>query len=139
MKIGVLGCGHLGKFHIQQLIALPEWELVGFYDPNPEIAKTIAEKHQIRFFSSVDELIDAVDVVDIVTPTLSHYDCAKKAIRKCKHVFIEKPITNTVAEARELISLSAEAKVKVQVGQAMYHLCLRIEFLMHLKWILLKQ
>ena len=116
MKIGVLGCGHLGKIHIQQLTALSQWDLVGIYDPNPEVAKKVADQYGIVIFKNIEELIDAVDAVDVVTPTLSHYDCAKKAIKKSKHVFIEKPITNTVAEARELIALAAEANVKVQVG-----------------------
>ncbi|TXC82049.1 Gfo/Idh/MocA family protein [Luteibaculum oceani] len=116
MRIGVLGCGHLGKIHIQQILELKQWELVGFYDPNPEVAKIVSDKFGVKNFSNIDELVDACDAIDIVTPTLSHYDCAKKAIRKSKHVFIEKPITNTVSEAKELIELAKEAGVKVQVG-----------------------
>ncbi|MGB0166894.1 MAG: Gfo/Idh/MocA family oxidoreductase [Luteibaculum sp.] len=116
MRIGVLGAGHLGKIHIQQIRELKEWELSGFYDPNPEVARTVAEKFGIQQFNSVEDLIASSDAVDIVTPTLSHFDCAKQAIKSTKHVFIEKPITNTVEEAKQLIALTREAGVKVQVG-----------------------
>lgn len=88
----------------------------GFYDPNPEVARTVAEKFGIQQFNSVEDLIASSDAVDIVTPTLSHFDCAKQAIKSTKHVFIEKPITNTVEEAKQLIALTREAGVKVQVG-----------------------
>ena len=78
--------------------------------------KKVAEEFELKAFDSIEELVDAVDAVDIVTPTLSHYDCAVTAIRQTKHIFIEKPITNTVEEARKLINLSEEAGVTVQVG-----------------------
>ena len=90
--------------------------MVGFYDPNKENAKKVSEEFDLKAFDSIEELVDAVDALDIVTPTLSHYDCAVTAIRQTKHIFIEKPITNTVEEARKLINLSEEAGVTVQVG-----------------------
>jgi predicted dehydrogenase len=116
LKIGVLGAGHLGKIHIKLLKQIDAYELVGFYDASDEAAKATTEEYGIPAFESIEALIDAVDVVDIVTPTLSHYECAEKAIKKSKHIFIEKPITNTVEEARKLINLAEEANVKVQVG-----------------------
>ncbi len=116
LKIGVLGAGHLGKIHIRLNKEIEAFDLVGFYDPNPQVATETAQKLGVKKFDSMDELIDAVDVVDIVTPTLSHYECAAKALKKSKHVFIEKPITNTIEEAKSLISLAHEANVKVQVG-----------------------
>ncbi len=116
LKIGVLGAGHLGKIHIRLAKEIPQFELVGFYDPNQEVAAEAAEKLGVRNFTDMDELINAVDVVDIVTPTLSHYDCARRALKSSKHVFIEKPITNTIEEAKSLMALAAEASVKVQVG-----------------------
>ncbi len=116
LKIGILGAGHLGKFHIQQALEIENLELVGIYDPDSQKVKDVVEKFKVKSFSSMEELIDNVDVVDVVTPTLSHYDCASKALRKFKHVFIEKPITNTLEEAKSLINLVHEAKVKVQVG-----------------------
>src|SRR6056297_1805688 len=116
LRIGVLGAGHLGKIHIQCIKELKQYQLVGFYDPDERVATETSQKLNVKKFSDMDELIDAVDVVDIVTPTLSHYTCASGAIRKSKHVFIEKPITNTIEEAKSLMSLSREADVKVQVG-----------------------
>lgn len=116
LKIGVLGAGHLGKIHIRLIKEISEFQLVGFYDPNPESAKAVAAEFDTKAFNSIEELVEAVDAVDIVTPTLSHFDCAVKSIKKSKHIFIEKPITNTVEEARQLIQLAEEADVKVQVG-----------------------
>ena len=116
IKIGVLGAGHLGKIHLQQLKEIPKYDLVGFFDHNEEHTKTVIADHNVLSFNSIDELIENVDVVDIVTPTLSHYDCAVKALKKSKHIFIEKPVTNTLEEAAELVELTREADVKVQVG-----------------------
>ncbi len=116
IKIGVLGVGHLGKIHVNCIKQIAEFELVGFYDPNDENADKVSEDFGIKRFDDVDELIKAVDVVDIVTPTLSHFDCASKALKLFKHVFIEKPIVTTPDQARKLIELAEEANVKVQVG-----------------------
>jgi predicted dehydrogenase len=116
LKIGVLGAGHLGKIHIKCIKEIAAYELVGFYDPDPEAAKKVAEEFGVKAYKDIDELIDAVDVVDIVTPTLSHFDCAVKSIKKSRHIFIEKPITKTVDEAKQLITLAEEANVQVQVG-----------------------
>ena len=116
LKIGVIGAGHLGKIHIRLLKEINDFELVGFFDLNEENRQKVAEEFQLKPFDNMDQLIEAVDAVDIVTPTLSHFDCAGKALKLSKHVFIEKPITNTVEEAKQLIELSEEANVKVQVG-----------------------
>ena len=116
LKAGVLGAGHLGKIHLRLLNQSEKFELVGFYDADPENAKRVVDEFGYNYFDTIDALIDAVDVVDIVTPTLSHYDCAKQAISKGKHIFIEKPITNTVEEAEAIRTLVAEHGVKGQVG-----------------------
>ncbi|MBK8600565.1 MAG: Gfo/Idh/MocA family oxidoreductase [Flavobacterium sp.] len=116
LKVGVLGAGHLGKIHLKLLQQSSKYELVGFYDENLENGKKIAEEFGYKQFNTIATLIHAVDVIDIVTPTLSHYKCAKVAIKSGKHVFIEKPISNTVAEAEEIIALAKEYKVKGQVG-----------------------
>lgn len=112
----MLGAGHLGKIHIRLLKESAHYEMVGFYDPIAENAQRVADEFGLKAFESVDALIDACDMVDIVTPTLNHFECASKALRKRKHVFIEKPITTTVKEAQELIDLAEEAGVKAQVG-----------------------
>lgn len=116
LKIGILGAGHLGKIHLRLANQSEKYELVGFYDPNAENAKRVESEFGYKSFETISELIDAVDVVDIVTPTLSHYECAKEAIKAGKHIFLEKPIANSVQEAEEIIELSKEYKVQGQVG-----------------------
>jgi predicted dehydrogenase len=116
IKIGVLGAGHLGKIHIRLLKEIDKFELVGFYDIDPVAAAAVEKEYGIPYFSSIDALLEQVDAVDIVTPTITHYGCASKSIKKSKHIFIEKPVTNTIEEAKTLIGLSKEANVKVQVG-----------------------
>jgi len=116
LKIGVLGAGHLGKIHLRLLQQSEKYELVGFYDENAEYAERVAQEFGYQRFDTIAKLIHAVDVVDIVTPTLSHWKCAKVAIKSGKHVFIEKPISNTIEEAREIMALAAEHGVKGQVG-----------------------
>lgn len=116
LKVGVLGAGHLGKIHLRLLNESKKYQLVGFYDPDAINAKKVAAEFGYKTFENINTLIDAVDVVDIVTPTLSHFDCAKKAIEKGKHIFIEKPITNTLAEAEELLQLEKKHNVLGQVG-----------------------
>jgi len=117
LKVGVLGAGHLGKIHIRLLLELKDcFEFVGFYDSDTENAQKVAAEFGIKHYEDMDLLLSAVDCIDIVTPTLSHFDCASKAIRASKHVFIEKPLTETVDEAKKLTLLAQEAGVKVQVG-----------------------
>ncbi|WP_053971911.1 Gfo/Idh/MocA family protein [Mangrovimonas sp. ST2L15] len=116
LKAGVLGAGHLGKIHLRLLKQSTKYELVGFYDEDEHNAKKVEEEFGYKYFNSIDDLIDAVDMVDIVTPTLSHYECAKKAISKGRHIFIEKPITNTVEEAEHIRRLLAENNLRGQVG-----------------------
>ena len=116
LKAGVLGAGHLGKIHLKLLQQSSKYDLVGFYDPNDSYAQEVSEEFGYQFINDIDELIDAVDVIDIVTPTLNHFECAKKAIAKGKHIFIEKPITKTVEEAEILRDLVFQNKVRGQVG-----------------------
>lgn len=116
MKIGVLGAGHLGKIHIKCIKMIPEYQLVGFYDADESTRQTVEEEHGIKAFDSVQGLIDAVDVVDIVTPTTTHYELAKQVITNGRHAFIEKPVTQTVEQARELLSMQHEFGARVQIG-----------------------
>jgi len=116
LKAGVLGAGHLGKIHLRLLNQSEKYDLVGFYDADEDNGKKVETEFGYKFFNSIEGLIDAVDMVDIVTPTLSHYDCAKQAIAKGKHIFIEKPITNTVEEAEHIRELLAENNLRGQVG-----------------------
>ena len=116
LKIGVIGAGHLGKIHLRILQSANFVELIGFFDQSEEVRNKVKEEMDIIPFASVESLIEACDIIDIVTPTITHFDCAAAALRSFKHVFIEKPITNTLEEAKALISLSEEANVQVQIG-----------------------
>ncbi|CAI8165946.1 MAG: scyllo-inositol 2-dehydrogenase (NAD(+)) [Bacteroidota bacterium] len=116
LKAGVLGAGHLGKIHLRLLHQSEKFDLVGFYDENQTVRENISKEYGFKAFESVVELIEAVEVVDIVTPTLYHHELAKQAIEKGKHTFVEKPITKTVAQAEELIELAKKNNVLGQVG-----------------------
>ena len=116
LKAGVLGAGHLGKIHLKLLQQSNKYDLIGFYDPSTENALKVSEEFGYRSFNSIEELINEVDVVDIVTPTLSHFECAKQAIENGCHIFIEKPITKTVIEAEAIRTLASQKHVMGQVG-----------------------
>ncbi len=116
IKIGVLGAGHLGKIHLKCIQSSEHLELVGFYDPDKENVQKVAETFNTKAFETLEDLMDAVEIIDIVTPTVSHFHLAQLAAQKGKHIFIEKPLTHTVEEAEELIKITREQGVKVQVG-----------------------
>jgi predicted dehydrogenase len=116
LKVGVFGTGHLGKFHLNNWKTIPDTEIVGFYDPDPQTAAAVSEKFGLKSFGSAGELMDQCDAVDIIAPTNIHFELCQQAIRKGKHVFVEKPLANNMDEARELINLVKESNVKMQVG-----------------------
>jgi predicted dehydrogenase len=116
LKIGVFGAGHLGKIHIQQWKEIEGIEIVGFYDPNDENAASAIDQYGVKRFSESNSLLQLCDAVDIVSNTTHHFEIAKAALLLGKHIFVEKPFTNTLEEAQELIKLIKEANVKCQVG-----------------------
>ena len=116
LKIGVFGAGHLGKIHISCWKNIHNIELVGFYDTDPENAKSVTETYGVPYFSDSDKLLAACDAIDIVTPTLNHHASAMKALKAGRHVFIEKPITATLPEAEEILRYSEANRLKVQIG-----------------------
>ena len=116
LKIGIFGAGHLGKFHLNNWKEIQGVEVIGFYDPNDDTAKEVSDKYQLPRFLDADSLIDACDAIDVAAPTTYHFDCCEKAIKKGKHVFVEKPLAHTMEEARQLVKLAEEAGIKFQVG-----------------------
>src|SRR6478609_8710950 len=116
LKVGVFGTGHLGKFHLNNWKELEDVELVGFFDPDDAIAKEVEEKYNLKRYKDEESLLNACDAIDIVTPTQYHFAVCEKAVKKGKHVFVEKPMANTMDEAKELVKLVQESKVKFQVG-----------------------
>jgi predicted dehydrogenase len=116
LKVGVFGVGHLGKFHLNNWKEIEGVKLVGFFDPNNDNAKEVIEQYHLKRYMDEDKLMDACDIIDVITPTNQHYEICMKAIRKGKHVFVEKPITHTLQEGKDLVNMVREANVKLQVG-----------------------
>jgi predicted dehydrogenase len=116
LKVGIFGVGHLGKFHLNNWKEIEDVKLVGFYDPHDITAKEVAEKYNLKRFTDPDKLIDACDAVDVIAPTNHHFALCEKAIRKGRHVFVEKPLANTIEEGRLLVNIAREANIKMQVG-----------------------
>ncbi len=116
LKVGVFGVGHLGKFHLNNWKEIDGVKLVGFFDPSEQNAAEVKEQYGLKRFKNEDKLIDTCDAIDIVAPTTEHFQICKKAILKSKHVFVEKPLANTMEEAREIVKLAKEANIKLQVG-----------------------
>jgi predicted dehydrogenase len=116
LKIGVFGVGHLGKFHLNNWKEIHDVELVGFYDPHDDTAQEVSEKYQLPRFLDPDLLINSCDAIDVVAPTNYHFQWCERAIKKGKHVFVEKPLANTMEEARQLVKLAEESGIKFQVG-----------------------
>jgi predicted dehydrogenase len=116
LKVAVFGVGHLGKFHLNNWKEIKGIQLTGFYDPDNQTAHEVAEKYQLTRFTDIDALLDQCDIADIIAPTPFHFELCEKAIRKGRHVFVEKPLANTMQEARELVKLAKESNIKMQVG-----------------------
>ena len=116
LKIGVLGAGHLGKIHLKCIRQSGKYNLMGFYDTDKDTAKTVSEEFSVPCFYDMQALIEAVDVVDIVTPTTYHFKCIKAALEQHKHIFVEKPVVATMEEAEALVKLAVGEGVKIQVG-----------------------
>ena len=117
LKIGLFGVGHLGKIHAKLILELKDvYEFVGFFDPNEDNAKHVEAEYKLKRYTSIERLIEDSDCIDIVTPTLSHFEIAKLAIENETHVFIEKPITHRVQDAKLLTELVSNSEIKVQVG-----------------------
>ncbi len=112
----MIGAGYLGRFHAQKYQLLPKAELIAVCDVNPEVSKTVARELNVAAFSDYRELFGTVDAVSIAATTNQHYAIAKACIEQGIHVLIEKPITETVAQAEELIALANQYNVKLQVG-----------------------
>ena len=116
LHAGVIGCGHLGKFHIKQLSESKSYQLTGVYDKNLDIAKLVSKEFACDFFDNSNELISKSDIICIVTPTPFHFEYAKKCIESDVHIFIEKPVCNSLNDSKELIQLNKKRNLKIQVG-----------------------
>ena len=119
LKVAVLGTGSLGKEHARiysELASAGRVTFTGVYDVSAEIARKIAEKYQVRVFTSVEEAANSADALNIVTPTVTHYELAKKLLQQGKHLLVEKPMTDDSAQAGDLVQLAQQYKSVLQVG-----------------------
>jgi predicted dehydrogenase len=116
LKVGIFGVGHLGKFHISNWKEIEGVKIIGFFDPNNDNANEVINTHGLKRFSDEEKLIEACDIIDVITPTNLHYEVCMMAIRKGKHVFVEKPLAHTLQEGKDLVNMVREAGVKMQVG-----------------------
>jgi predicted dehydrogenase len=116
LKLGVFGVGHLGKFHLNNWKQISGVEIVGFFDPNNDNAKAVEAEYSIKRFMDEEALIKASDMIDVVTPTHLHFPVCEMAIKMGKHVFVEKPMANTIEEGKAIMEMVKEAGVKLQVG-----------------------
>lgn len=115
-RIGVVGAGGLGYHHVRLLREMPEFRLSGFVDANPERAALVARELEVPAFADLDTLLDDVDAVTIVVPTPAHFDVAREALARGKHVMIEKPITTTIEQADELLAIAQRTGALIQTG-----------------------
>lgn len=116
LKAGLVGAGHLGKIHLKLLQQSEKYELIGFHDADVENGRRLEAELGYKYFQNFEELLDQVEMLDIVTPTLYHYEYAIKSIENRKHFFIEKPITQTLQQAEEILYKCREYGIKAQVG-----------------------
>ncbi len=116
LRVGVVGVGHLGFQHARIFHQLENSELVGVFDINRERAEFVARRWKTKAFKSLEELLDNVEAVSCVVPTSSHYEVGKEIISRGLHLFLEKPMTETVEQAEELVKLAEEKGIKLQIG-----------------------
>ncbi|EOQ95368.1 oxidoreductase, NAD-binding domain protein [Leptospira wolbachii serovar Codice str. CDC] len=116
VRLGVIGTGHMGQYHVNVAKQLSDAELIGIFDANLERATQIAEKHKTKAFPTVEELLKETDAIVIAAPTFLHHKIAKQALTEKKHVLVEKPISQTVEEAKELVALAKQNNLILQVG-----------------------
>jgi len=116
VKIGIIGVGYLGRFHVQQLSSIENVELLGIFDVNMAQCKNVSDEFSVPTFSDAEELINVCEAVSIVTPTTYHFDTAMHALHGGCHVFIEKPITETIKQAQQLLDKAEGCNKIIQVG-----------------------
>jgi len=116
VKVGLFGVGHLGKIHARLLKEISGYEVVGFFDPAEDVAAFAIQEFGFKRFDTVNDLIAAVQAVVIAAPTIAHFDIAAAALKAGKHIFVEKPVAETTAQAKKLTAMAEEAGVKAMVG-----------------------
>ncbi|MEO7774507.1 MAG: Gfo/Idh/MocA family oxidoreductase [Steroidobacteraceae bacterium] len=116
IRAAVIGVGYLGRFHAQKYAVLPGCELLAVVDSNETARTSVAAEVGARACADYRELLGQVDAVSVVTQTPSHFDIAAAFLRSGAHVLVEKPITESVDQARDLIQIARAANLRLQVG-----------------------
>ena len=116
LKIGVIGTGHLGKLHTKMFQQIPNCDLVGIYDSNPDHLSHVSKEFNVTPFGSINEMLGNIDAVSIAVTTSAHFQVAEKCLEANKHVFIEKPITSRITEGEKLVKMAADKNLIIQVG-----------------------
>jgi predicted dehydrogenase len=116
VKVGVVGAGYLGKFHVEKYARLPEAQLVGIVDKDLTKAQKLAESINVPCYSDYQKLFNNVEAVSIVVPTPLHYEIAKDFLFQGVDVLLEKPMTTSLPQAEELIGLAQQKGLVLQVG-----------------------
>ena len=116
LKTAVIGVGYLGRFHAQKLASLPESELIGVVDINPEQGQKVSDELDVPYYLNIEEVLNKVDAVSIAVPTVHHYKSAKAFLANGVHVLLEKPFAETIEEAEELAQLASDNNVSLQIG-----------------------
>ena len=116
VKVGVIGVGHLGEYHVQKYLAMPAVEVVGVVDTNPDRANEISGQYNVNAYGGHREILDMVDAVSLAVPTEVHFDVARDILSKGIHLLIEKPITYKIEDADCLLELARKNNVVLQVG-----------------------
>ena len=115
-KVGVVGVGKMGEYHVGVLSEMPETELVGIVDNSHERAKIISERYEVPYYSDYKDLIRKVDTIVIAVPTSLHYSIAKEYLESGIHTLLEKPCTNDLDQAQELFELAAKKNLTLHIG-----------------------
>jgi predicted dehydrogenase len=116
IRVGVAGTGHLGNFHAKMFSQIPTVELVGVYDLDTTKAERVAAEHGTKPFADLEQLLAEVQAISIASTTVTHFDVGRRALEKGVHTFIEKPITETIEQAKALVELADARKLVLQVG-----------------------
>ncbi len=116
LRVGVIGVGHLGEYHVQKYQAIPAVDLVGVVDANPARAREIEQRYQVRPYDGHNDILDKVDAVSLAVPTETHFNVARDVLSRGVHLLVEKPITYRLEDAEYLLSLAREKDLILQVG-----------------------
>ncbi|MFN3603549.1 MAG: Gfo/Idh/MocA family oxidoreductase [Leptonema sp. (in: bacteria)] len=116
IKVGIIGIGHMGQYHLNVAISIPKLELVGVYDNDKNRLNEISQKFMIKPYENMEDLINDSEALIIAVPTKYHYEIGKKCLEAGKHILLEKPMTETVEQAKDLVELANQKGLILQVG-----------------------